>query len=162
MKTTELLLFIITLSWVFLVYKLSTTINTHPISTPSSIQQQQQQPSPPLQSQTTETTINNNDIYSLAKSQSFGFFDDISPSQWKRLQQIFIEHENHKHPDKPFVFHPQASEKQSVPEVYKNRRGHKGWSSYAAWYQTVRRFFNLWTYIGMVYMSLTFFCVVFK
>ena len=130
MKTTEILLIIITISWVVLVFKISTTMNTHPHSPLSSTE--------PSITSTSATAIAPTSDYELAKSQSFHFFDDISTSQWKRLQQIFIEHENHKHPEKPFVFHPEASEHQSIPEVYKYRRGHAGWSSYAAWYQSVR------------------------
>lgn len=76
------------------------------------------------------------DSFESANRQSFGFFYDIPESNWKRLQQIFNEHVNHLHPEKPFVYHPQSQEHQSIPQVYVNRRGHSGWNSYAAWYQS--------------------------
>lgn len=84
----------------------------------------------------------NNDLYSLAKTQSFGFFDDISTSHWHRLHQIFVEHENHRHPDKPFTAHADATREEFDPEVWKQREQiSEQWKSVfmsdTAWYQNV-------------------------
>ena len=127
MGTKEILLLIILpISWIVLIFKLSPTTNADP----SSIQQQ-------ITSVNAAACTTSND-FELAKNQSFGFFDDISATNWKRLQQIFMEHENHKFPEKPFVLHPQASESQSLPSFWKMRnRKSTGWFSVPAWYQTV-------------------------
>jgi len=36
---------------------------------------------------------------SLAYSQSYGFFDDITDDHWKLLQKRAVEHNNHKYPE---------------------------------------------------------------
>ena len=75
--------------------------------------------------------------FALARSQSFGFFDDITDEKWRRLQKIFLDHNDHKYPDKPLTHHPEAASDQARPEIYKNRAKSPGWSSYQAWYQNV-------------------------
>lgn len=57
--------------------------------------------------------------YQLAMEQSYGFFQDITESNWKRLQQIAIEYQPHLYPEDPLKFTDTA------------RRG-----STPAWYQT--------------------------
>ena len=42
--------------------------------------------------------------YQLAKDQSYGFFQDISKTNWRRLQQISSEHQPHMYPDNPLKF----------------------------------------------------------
>ncbi|CAJ1959237.1 unnamed protein product [Cylindrotheca closterium] len=42
--------------------------------------------------------------YQLAKEQSYGFFQDISEANWRRLQQISSEHQPHMYPDNPLKF----------------------------------------------------------
>lgn len=76
------------------------------------------------------------DPYKLAKEQSFGFFDDVHETTWKRMQQIYMDHENHRVPGKPLVFHPHAEAHETLPLNYKYSHK-KGYSSYAAWYQNV-------------------------
>jgi len=39
------------------------------------------------------------DKHSLAYSQSYGFFDDITDDEWKLRQRRAVEHINHKNPD---------------------------------------------------------------
>jgi hypothetical protein len=56
--------------------------------------------------------------YALAQRQSFGFFNDISSAHWKRLRQIFLQHENHRYPDKPFTTHPDAKQDQFEAEIW--------------------------------------------
>jgi hypothetical protein len=66
-----------------------------------------------------------NDNFSLARKHSFGFFDDITNDNWRRLQTMVAEHWNHKYPEKPLTHHP-AWEK-----------GYGKWqNSHPAWYQT--------------------------
>ncbi|KAL7428344.1 hypothetical protein ACHAXH_001796 [Discostella pseudostelligera] len=75
------------------------------------------------------------DAYSLAREQSFGFFYDITSEHWNLHRQLYLEHENHRYPDKPLTFNPQANEEDVLPEIYAKRGGFPGWSSYEAWYQ---------------------------
>ena len=83
-------------------------------------------------------TKRQDDPFELARAQSFGYFYDIPEGHWRRLRDIFLEHENHKYPDKPFTYHPEATADEARPEIYKNRDSKwKGWSSYPAWYQNV-------------------------
>ena len=64
--------------------------------------------------------------FSLAQSQSFGFFNDISNDQWKLLQDIVAQHWDHKFPETPLMHHP----------AWKGR-GHSTWDKrYPSWYQT--------------------------
>jgi hypothetical protein len=77
------------------------------------------------------------DAYSLAREQSFGFFYDITSEHWNLHRQLYLEHENHRYPDKPLTFNPQANEEDVLPEIYAKRGGFPGWSSYEAWYQNV-------------------------
>ena len=60
---------------------------------------------------------------SLAHHQSFGFFDNIGDKDWKLLQTITAEHENHRFPDKPFTYNPHF-----------DKRKEKWWNSYPAWW----------------------------
>lgn len=80
---------------------------------------------------------NSHSSFQLAIQQSYGFFDDISDTNWRLLQTLFRDHENHRFPDKPYSLHPQAQAHQSVPELYRLRNNHAGWSSYPAWYAHV-------------------------
>jgi len=66
------------------------------------------------------------DKFSLASSQSYGFFDDVTDKHWKILQKIAVEHVNHKVPDKPLTHNPVV-----------DKRKVKYNSSYPAWWQTV-------------------------
>jgi hypothetical protein len=43
------------------------------------------------------------DDFKLAHDQSFGFFNDIPSSYWKRYQQIVSEYKKHKNPDNPIL-----------------------------------------------------------
>ena len=70
---------------------------------------------------------------SLARDESFGFFDDITTNQWKLYQKIVAEHINHKYPEGagynnlgPWNHHP----------AYDTRHM-KYFNSYPAWWQTV-------------------------
>ena len=81
------------------------------------------------------------DPYSLARSQSFGFFYDITNEHWKLWQQTFVEHENHKYPEKPLMFNPQALPHQVDAKIHSVRSGPH--NSYAAWYQNVREDENI-------------------
>ena len=79
------------------------------------------------------TSNNNNGPYALAKSQSFGFFYDITEEQWNLHRQIYRNHSNHLNPKRPLMYNPQNDDKKGIetwgdPEVY---------SSYKAWYQSV-------------------------
>lgn len=85
-------------------------------------------------------TEHSHDSYTLARSQSFGFFYDITEAHWKLLQKIFFEHKNHRYPDKPLTYHPEVKDaNEARPEIYKNRNSWTGWFSYRAWYQNVSR-----------------------
>jgi len=82
------------------------------------------------------TTEIGDDPFALARSQSFGFFYDITDEHWRLFRKIYMEHENHRYPDKPLTFNPEAKTNEARPEIYKNRNSQwSGWSSYAAWYQ---------------------------
>lgn len=48
----------------------------------------------------------NDPTFALAKSQSFGFFDDITNDNWNRHHDMFIVHSNHKFPDQPLLNGP--------------------------------------------------------
>lgn len=73
---------------------------------------------------------NNNDgddEFSLARTQSFGFFNDISNDNWKRLQTMVAEHWDHKFPEAPLTHHP----------AWKGRGQMANWAvHHPAWYQT--------------------------
>jgi hypothetical protein len=76
--------------------------------------------------------------YALAHEQSFGFFYDITNEHWNLYRQLYLQHENHRYPEKPLTYNPEAREEDAVPEIYANRNSQwKGWSSYEGWYQTV-------------------------
>lgn len=62
--------------------------------------------------------------YSLAKRQSFGFFQDISEDEWKLHQRIVEEHVNHKFVDQPLTYNPKFE-----------KRKLKYFNSNFAWYQ---------------------------
>jgi hypothetical protein len=77
--------------------------------------------------------------FALAQRQSYGFFNDISSANWKRLQQIFLQHENHRYSDKPFTTHPDAKQDQFEAEIWeKSLRWKNVFQSVPAWYQNVR------------------------
>lgn len=79
------------------------------------------------------------DPFALARRQSFGFFDDVTAAHWTRWREIYLDHENHRHPDKPLSYNPDATEGEVRPEIYAQRNSEwsYGWNSYAAWYQNV-------------------------
>lgn len=81
----------------------------------------------------------NNIQYNLARSESFGFFYDITSEHWNLYKKAFLQHEDHRFPDKPLTYHPEVTDANDArPEVYKNRESQwKGWFSYPAWYQNV-------------------------
>ena len=84
-----------------------------------------------------EQSTDQND-FELARQQSFGFFNDIPAYQWKHLHQMFVEHENHRYPEKPFTTHPEAGWEQSDPLVWPyTRRVGSNYKSVQAWYQNV-------------------------
>jgi hypothetical protein len=66
------------------------------------------------------------DLFSLAFSQSYGFFDDITNENWKLLQKIAVQHVNHKYPNQPLTHNP----------AYDKRKA-KYFNSAPAWWQTV-------------------------
>ena len=66
-------------------------------------------------------TKRQDDPFELARTQSFGYFYDVPEGHWRRLRDIFLEHENHKYPDKPLTYHPEATADEARPEIYKNR-----------------------------------------
>ena len=71
---------------------------------------------------------NNNDPtdnFSLARTQSFGFFDDITNDNWKKLQDLVAHHWNHKFPEAPLTHHPAWKGRGQVRQV-----------KHPAWYQT--------------------------
>ena len=43
----------------------------------------------------------NNIQYNLARSESFGFFYDITSEHWNLYKKAFLQHEDHRFPDKP-------------------------------------------------------------
>lgn len=86
----------------------------------------------PMQSNST-----GGDSFALARSQSFGFFYDITEEHWRLSKQLYLKHENHRYPDKPLTYNPQATSDQADPKVYASKNNHPGFSSYAAWYQNV-------------------------
>jgi len=73
----------------------------------------------------TTNNADDNDNFSLARTQSFGFFDDITNDNWKLLQHLVAQHWNHKFPEKPLTHHP----------AWEKRAG-KWHNSFPAWYQT--------------------------
>jgi len=77
------------------------------------------------------------DPYALARNESFGFFYDIAESHWERYKQIFLEHVNHRYPDKPWAFHPESQRHESLSKIYAGKDGPwaYGWASNKAWYQ---------------------------
>jgi hypothetical protein len=129
------------------LYTSSKYLYLHPTTTTTTITQTTGLHQSLASFQTTKNHKNNNnnennDLYSLAKAQSFGFFEDISTSHWNRLHQIYVEHENHRHPDKPFTAHADATREEFDPEVWKQREQiSQQWKSVfmsdTAWYQNV-------------------------
>ena len=75
----------------------------------------------------TKTENEEDNSNSLALSQSFGFFDTVSNKEWKLLQKITAEHNNHRFPELPLTYNPVFS---------KSRR--KYFNSNPAWWQNVR------------------------
>ena len=65
------------------------------------------------------------DNFSLARTQSFGFFDDITNDNWKKLQDLVAHHWNHKFPEAPLTHHPAWKGRGQVRQV-----------KHPAWYQT--------------------------
>ena len=80
-----------------------------------------------VKEQQTENEEDNSN--SLALSQSFGFFDTVSNKEWKLLQKITAEHNNHRFPELPLTYNPVFS---------KSRRKHFN-SNPAWWQENVRR-----------------------
>ena len=72
------------------------------------------------------TTADDNN-FSLAYKQSYGFFNDITNTNWLRLQDITAKHWDHKYPEQPWTHHPNY-----------DKRKLKYFKSYPAWWQTVR------------------------
>ncbi|KAL7536032.1 hypothetical protein ACHAXR_008564 [Thalassiosira sp. AJA248-18] len=72
------------------------------------------------------------DQYALARTQSFGFFYDITEEHWNLLRQIYKDHSNHLNPDRPLMYNPHNEDRKGIetwgdPETF---------SSYKAWYQS--------------------------
>jgi hypothetical protein len=59
-----------------------------------------------------------------ASSQSYGYFDTISTKSWKLLRSIYLEHKNHRNPNRPLLY--------SKHDPYSN---HPWDRSAEAWYQ---------------------------
>mmetsp|Transcript_2280 Transcript_2280/g.2642 ORF Transcript_2280/g.2642 Transcript_2280/m.2642 type:complete len:376 (-) Transcript_2280:2303-3430(-) len=70
------------------------------------------------------------DNYSLAKSQSFGFFDGVRNNEWERLQSIVAVHEDHKYPEQPLTHNP------IWDNPLWNKRVNEYFNSNPAWWQT--------------------------
>jgi len=68
---------------------------------------------------------NDADKFSLARTQSFGFFNDITNDNWKLLQNMVAQHWNHKFPERPLTHHPTW-----------RGAGQSGQLHIPAWYQT--------------------------
>ena len=78
--------------------------------------------------------VNENKQFALARSQSYGFFYDVTEMNWSLLRKIYREHTNHLNPVRPLMYNPHNEDKQGIetwgaPESF---------SSYKAWYQSVR------------------------
>ena len=41
--------------------------------------------------------------FSLAKAQSYGFFDDVTDEHWRLYQKVAKDHTNHMYPNKPLT-----------------------------------------------------------
>ncbi|KAL7552111.1 hypothetical protein ACHAWF_016448, partial [Thalassiosira exigua] len=65
------------------------------------------------------------DPYALARSQSHGFFYDMTDAHWKRHRRIFEEHEDHRYPYAPWTHHPSSNGGRIEHAVF----------SYESWYQ---------------------------
>ena len=75
----------------------------------------------------TKTENEEDNSNSLALSQSFGFFDTVSNKEWKLLQKITAEHNNHRFPELPLTYNPVFTSKSrdvaSNPAWWQNVRG---------------------------------------
>lgn len=74
---------------------------------------------------TSEDLLKPSSKFEKAKRESFGFFDDIEESNWNLLKEIYLQHENHKFPDKPLTHNP----------AY-DKRKMSYFNSEQAWYQS--------------------------
>jgi len=74
------------------------------------------------------------DPYALARDQSFGFFYDVTNEHWRLWQTIYSKHENHRYPNKPLTYHPDARADQADRRIRRNRKDY-GPDSYPAWWQ---------------------------
>ena len=63
---------------------------------------------------------NSNDNFSLARTQSFGFFDDITNEHWRRLQDIVARHWNHLYPETPLARHPSLENNWRYPQWWQS------------------------------------------
>lgn len=63
--------------------------------------------------------------FEKAKTESFGFFYDIDDNKWNLLKEIFLNHENHKFPEKPLTHNPSY-----------DKRKMSYFNSEQAWYQS--------------------------
>ena len=78
--------------------------------------------------------VNENKQFALARSQSYGFFYDVTEKNWNLLRKIYREHTNHLNPDRPLMYNPHNEDKQGI-ETWGDP---ESFSSYKAWYQSVR------------------------
>ena len=75
-------------------------------------------------SSTPNTTHDGDDDFQLAYSQSYGFFDATSSKSWSLLRSIYLEHANHRNPNRPLLY--------SIHDPYST---HPWDRSAEAWYQ---------------------------
>lgn len=70
-------------------------------------------------------TVGGDSQFEMARSQSNGFFDDITNANWQKLKDIVAVHVDHKYPDKPLTHNPHF-----------DKRKMAYFNSYPAWWQT--------------------------
>ena len=72
----------------------------------------------------------------LARSQSFGFFYDISNDHWRLYKDIYNTHIDHRYPNHPMTYNPEGTAQNSDPIMWSRRNNWpSGYFSYAAWWQ---------------------------
>lgn len=72
----------------------------------------------------------------LARSQSFGFFYDVTNDHWRLWQEIYNDHDDHRYPDKPLTYNPESTQDTADPVMWSRRNNWpSGYFSYQAWWQ---------------------------
>jgi len=68
----------------------------------------------------------------LARSQSFGFFYDISNDHWRLYKDIYNSHIDHRYPNHPMTYNPEGTSTNSDPIMWSRRNNWpSGYYSYA-------------------------------